>query len=105
MLKIVLIVYGVLMLGGGVMGYAKAGSKMSLYMGAISSVLVFLSVFWMKNNPALGLGAATSTAGILSVVFLMRFLKTKAFMPSGMLLVLSLVVLAVCLMQMCCKKG
>ena len=42
MAKIILAVYGVLMLGGGFMGYAKAGSKMSLIMGtALSLSLLF----------------------------------------------------------------
>jgi len=41
MAKIVLVVYGVLMLGGGFMGYVKAGSKMSLIMGAVSASVIF----------------------------------------------------------------
>ena len=48
MAKIVLAVYGVLMLGGGFMGYAKAGSKMSLIMGTVSAIVIFTGLYLSK---------------------------------------------------------
>ena len=55
MAKIILAVYGVLMLGGGFMGYAKAGSKMSLMIGIVSAMvhlpgIVFFKVINKKLN-------------------------------------------------------
>ncbi len=102
--KIVLIVYGLLMLGGGYMGYAKAGSKMSLIMGIISGILIFVGVALMGGSTMAGTILVTGVAAALSAVFLIRFMKTKAFMPSGMLLVLSVVVFIICLMEVM-KQG
>ena len=42
--QIVLAVYGVLMFGGGLMGYVKAGSKISLIMGIVSAVLLLFRI-------------------------------------------------------------
>jgi uncharacterized membrane protein (UPF0136 family) len=88
---IILNIYGVLLLVGGVMGYVKAKSSMSLIMGLLTGVLVLVGVYLSHQNAKLGFGITTATSLLLIGVFLMRFMKTKAFMPSGMLLLLSLV--------------
>src|SRR3989338_5926906 len=98
--KIFLALYGFLMLAGGYMGYAKAGSKQSLIMGIISAIIIFIGIYLSLSNHQLGLGIIAATGGILTIVFILRFLKTKSFMPAGMLLVLSLVALAVALSQL-----
>ena len=104
MVKIFLALYGLLMLLGGYMGYAKAGSKISLITGLISGVIIFLGIYLSQNNPQLGIGIIAVTSGLLSVSFLMRFLKTQSFMPAGMLLVLSLIALAISLSQVLKSK-
>lgn len=82
--KIILLVYGLLLLSGAYFGL-KAGSKMSLYMGIITGLLVLscLSLDFIKG--------IVFISGLLCIVFLMRLLKTKKFMPSGMLLLMSIV--------------
>jgi len=89
--KIVLAVYGVLMLGGGFMGYAKAGSKMSLIMGIVSSIVIFAGLYLSKSKTRLGYGLITSMSFLLVITFLMRFVETGSFMPSGMLIILSII--------------
>ncbi len=90
----ILMIYGVLMLGGGIMGFVKVQSVMSLVMGIVSSILIFLGVWQFKQgNSSSAFLIVIPTTLVLLIVFLMRFLKTGSFMPSGMLLVLSLVVL------------
>ena len=98
--KIVLSIYGILMLGGGVMGYVKAHSKPSLIMGIISGILIFIGVYLLGSNAKTGMMLVTTVSGMLTMVFLLRLLKTQAFMPSGMLLLLSAAVLIFCISQL-----
>ncbi len=99
-MKILFSIYAVLMLAGGVMGYVKAQSKMSLIMGILSSIVIFLGVYLSQKSPRTGYTVIAGMSGLLAVSFLMRFLKTQAFMPSGMLLALSAVMLVVAVLQM-----
>ncbi len=87
---ILILVYGTLVLAGGLIGYWKAGSKPSLIAGVVSAALL-AGAFWMsRSNGVVALCCAAGIAGLLAVVFLVRFLKTRSFMPSGMMLTLSL---------------
>ena len=95
--KIVFWAYGLLMILGGFMG-AKAGSKVSLIMGVISGSIVLIALYLMNNNPNLGNGIILGTTGLLCVVFVMRLLKTQKMMPSGGLLLLSLIAFVFSLM-------
>lgn len=82
-------VYSVLMLGGGFMGYKKAKSTASLVMGIISAVAIGAGVFCTFSNAVLGYLIIAVMSSVLTVTFLIRFLKTKKMMPAGMLLILS----------------
>ena len=88
MSEIVLMIYGVMLIAGGWMG-AKAGSKVSLIAGSISGICVFIGLWMAAKDPALGYGFLSALTALLSIMFLVRVIKTKKFMPSGMLLVLS----------------
>ncbi len=88
----VLVVYALLMLGGGLMGQ-RAGSRASLYAGTGSCALLLLALLFSAFRPAAGLSLGAAVAAVLSVVFVVRFTKTKAFVPAGLLLVLSVVAL------------
>lgn len=85
------VIYGVLMFLGGIFGFVKAGSKVSLVMGIISGILIFAGVALLGSAYTTGRAILTFTSFVLSGVFAMRLLKTRKFMPSGMLLVLSLI--------------
>jgi len=98
MVKIMLSLYGVILLSGAYFGF-KAGSKISLVMGIVSGIFVFIGIYMTKTNPTLGYKAVLTISSVLSIVFLIRLLKTQNFMPSGMLLILSLLALVVCLKQ------
>lgn len=84
-----ILIYGVLVLLGGVMGYVKVKSQMSLYSGVGSGVALLLAWFISRQNPQIGLGMAAAIALILFVVFVKRFSATRAFMPAGMMMVFS----------------
>ena len=96
--KMIIAGYGLLMIIGAFMGL-KAGSKISLYMGLASGALVFLGLYLMYSSARTGLLFLSVIGGALSIVFLMRFLKTYKAMPSGMLLAISLLFAIYCVLR------
>ena len=92
--KIILWVYSTLLLFGGVMGFVKGKSKVSLIMALVFSVLIDLCSVNVINAPHL----PKILIGVLILVFAMRLAKTKKFMPSGMMLVVSALALVALLL-------
>ncbi len=88
--QISLLVYGILILLGGIMGFVKAKSKASLIAGGLSGVALLLAYMYSLQNLKDGLLAACGVTSLLTIVFAMRLAKTKKFMPSGMLLILTM---------------
>ena len=86
--QIVLWVYIVLMLAGGLMGLIKAGSKASIIASGIFAAV--LALFALNIIP---FRYCWIILFVLLLFFGKRFLKGKKFMPSGLMAVLTLVVL------------
>ena len=79
---IAILLYGLLSPGGGVLGYVKSGSKVSLISGSISgALLIVLAVLAFFGNPWAYLMAAL-VIGLLVITFIVRFFKTRKFMPA-----------------------
>ena len=93
--RILLLVYGVVLIVGGVIGYTKAGSMPSLLAGAISGVLCILCFGLALKRPRTGMLIGAAIAAGLVVERGMAYFKTKAFMPSGMLVALSVLMVIV----------
>ncbi len=83
-----------LLLVGGLIGFLKAGSKVSLITSSIAAALLVLTAIPNLLGPNLARGMADVIMAALIVVFAIRLSKTKKFMPSGMLLVVTAVALA-----------
>lgn len=92
--RVVLLVYALLLAGGGVMGFLKAGSRPSLIAGVASALLTLVALgvtFW---RPYEGMMLATVVAALLGAFFNYRFVtKSRKFIPSGLLTFISLAVL------------
>lgn len=84
-----MVVYGLIMIGGGYLGYVKAQSRVSLIMGCASGVIVVISALVTKVNPFVGQVIFAVLAGVLTLVFGFRLFQTAKFMPSGVLFLLS----------------
>jgi uncharacterized membrane protein (UPF0136 family) len=78
----VLWIYIVLLLAGGLMGYLKAKSKVSLITSALFAALLAACALRWISSPLV----PDILMGLLLVVFVIRLAKTRKFMPSGMML-------------------
>jgi len=88
----ILVGYAILLLVGGMIGYRKAGSRPSLIAGSVSGLVALLAAgLMLQDVRAIWLGVVL--AAMMLVVFGIRFAKTRKFMPSGLLGVVSVAVL------------
>jgi uncharacterized membrane protein (UPF0136 family) len=89
--KIYFIVFGLLTIAGGIVGYVKAGSVPSIIAGAITGVLLLVAAFLLPEHQALGLGTALIVSLLLAGYFIRKYLQTGTVMPAGIMSVLSVI--------------
>jgi uncharacterized membrane protein (UPF0136 family) len=87
--KIYFIVFGVLTIAGGIVGYVKAGSVASIIAGVITGVLLLVAAFLLPEHRAVGLATAFIISFLLAAQFIPKFLRTGKVMPAGMMSILS----------------
>lgn len=76
--------YGVTVAGGGVFAYLRSGSRPSIISGVIAGIV--LAAAYYKNSVPLAL----VTAALLTIVFALRYSKSKKFFPPAVLCLVSL---------------
>ena len=86
---IVLWVYIVLLIGGGLLGYIKAKSKASIIASSVFAIPLILAA--MDVIPA---SAADILLAGLTIMFGAKFIRSGKFMPGGMMGIASLVAFA-----------
>jgi uncharacterized membrane protein (UPF0136 family) len=86
----ILWIYIILLVIGGLIGFLKAKSKVSLIMSAAFAAALSLCAADIIFKPYV----ADILLALLIVVFAMRLVKTKKFMPAGMMLVITILALA-----------
>ena len=87
--KIYFIIFGILTIAGGIVGYVKAGSMASIIAGSISGVLLLVAAFLLPEHQAAGLIMALLVSLLLAVQFVPKFFRTSKIMPAGLMSVLS----------------
>jgi len=87
--KIYFIVFGILTIAGGIVGYVKAGSMASIIAGSISGVLLLLAAWLLPEHQAAGLIVALVVSLLLAGQFIPKFFRTFKVMPAGLMSVLS----------------
>jgi len=85
------IVFGLLTIAGGVMGYVNAGSTASIIAGSISGILLLVAAFLLPNHLALGVAVGALTSVLLAGRFVPAFIKTGHVMPAGLMSLLSVI--------------
>jgi len=90
--RLYLLVFGVLTIAGGIMGYVKAKSRASLVAGGVAGLLLLLAGYAVgagRTTAGLGLGLAVSIA--LVGRFGSVFAKSRKVMPAGLMTLLGAV--------------
>ena len=90
----VLWIYIILLLVGGLIGFFVGKSKVSLITSVVFAAVLVLTAVPGVFQPAFARGLANIVMALLLVVFAARLAKTKKFMPSGLLLVVTIAALA-----------
>jgi uncharacterized membrane protein (UPF0136 family) len=88
--RTVLWVYIFLLMAGGLVGFLKAKSKASLIASMSFAAVLILCALGIVFQPYM----ADVVLVILLLFFTMRLSKSKKFMPSGLMLVLTVLALA-----------
>lgn len=87
--KIYFIIFGILTIAGGIVGYLKAGSAASIIAGCIAGVLLLVAAFLLPEHHVIGLPTALVVSLLLAAQFAPKFLRTGRVMPAGMMTLLS----------------
>jgi len=80
--------YATVIAAGGVIGYVKAGSLMSLVTGLVFGALSAFGAYQLSQNPNNYL-LLLCTSGFLTLMMGYRFSQSGKFMPAGLVAVLS----------------
>ncbi len=91
----IVLIYALFVLAGGLTGYMTAGSKISLYAGCISFILLGLASIGIYKAKTFGYMTALVLILILDAFFTFRYVQTLKFFPGGFMALLSLVTLIV----------
>ncbi|MGH8022874.1 MAG: TMEM14 family protein [Limisphaerales bacterium] len=86
--------YIILLLIGGLIGFFRAGSKVSLITSAVAAAILILTQVADVIEPVYRRSVGDIIMVILLVVFAWRLSKTKKFIPNGLMMILTVVVLA-----------
>ena len=90
----VILVYAAILVVGGIVGWRLSGSRISFTAGLASGALLAIAYRLSYTNPPAGYLMASVVSLGLVVLFAVRFRKTGKFMPAGMMLLVSGIVLA-----------
>ena len=89
--KIYFVIFGVLTIVGGLIGYLKAGSTASIIAGSITGILLIVAGFVLPEHRMLGIATGLLISLLLAAQFLPKFVRTGRVMPAGMMTVLSVI--------------
>ena len=98
--QIYYLIFGILTVAGGIMGYVSKRSVASLIAGGITGVLLLVAAFYLRTkvNEPLILGLVVSVA--LAGRFIPNYIEKKALIPGGLMALLSGVSIVVTLVAL-----
>lgn len=94
------IAYGILAIIGGIAGYVKAQSRISLMAGVGSGILLLLGAFLQVQGFGWALIFSLFISVVLVIAFVGRYIKTKQFMPAGLMIILGVFAIVAMIYQL-----
>ncbi len=92
-------VYGLLTIIGGMVGYFVAGSIISIISGSISGILILLGAKALLKKQNYGYFIILGLSGLLGSFFGFKFFASFSPMPDGLMLLLSAITFVGFLLQ------
>jgi uncharacterized membrane protein (UPF0136 family) len=89
--KIYFIIFGILTIAGGIIGYVKAGSVPSIIAGSIAGFLLLIAESIITEHRAAGITTGLIISLLLAGQFIPKFVQTGKPMPAGMMSILSVI--------------
>lgn len=86
--SLLVMAYGTLLILGGLIGYLK-GSPISLIMGGLCGIALFIEVLVNLNRKTYGHNGALILSALLTLFFIYRLYETSKFMPAGLTALIS----------------
>lgn len=87
--KVYYLVFAVLTIAGGIIGYVKAKSVVSVISGAISGAILITASFLLPEHPITGGVLALCVSILLAGKFVPDYMHKKAVVPGGLMALLS----------------
>ena len=97
---LIVTLFGVFNLIGGIIGFTKAKSKASLIAGSVSALILFFSAYGISENTRAAYLTSLIVAALLGVRFLKTYFKTKRLMPDLVMIIFSSLTVFVVAWQM-----
>jgi uncharacterized membrane protein (UPF0136 family) len=88
---IIVLLFGIFSIVGGIIGYSKAGSVPSLVAGSVSGIFLILSAFGLSRNYTAASYLALLVALLLGARFTMTIVKNFKVMPDLIMILFSAV--------------
>ncbi len=88
------LIYGILAIIGGAIGYRQAGSQVSLFSGFISGLLLLIGAYFLWGGATIGPLLSAIVSLVLIVVFALRWIKSRKLMPAALMIVVGVINLA-----------
>ena len=82
--KVYFIIFGLLTIAGGIIGYVKAGSTASIIAGGITGVLLIVAALLLPQHRVAGLATALIISVLLAGQFVPKFFRTGRIMPNAL---------------------
>ena len=96
---------GSLIIVGGIIGYTKAGSKISLISGSVSGLLLIVCGIIQLMGINWGIILSIIITTILVITFIIRLAKTRKMMPAGLMILTGIVAVAVMVYEIGTKNS
>jgi uncharacterized membrane protein (UPF0136 family) len=94
---VVFVVYGLLLYAEAGMGYRQNGARSTLIAGIVTGTVVIAAAAFVVMQVPAGASVGLGVMLAMMAVFGSRYMRTRAFMPSGVMFVASLIALGILL--------